>query len=520
MKNYTLFLGLCLAFFLSNRVYAQPGLQVLKGTNNTASNTGGYAWIGNPNSLHLSLDNNEIQARSGNNANTLFLNYYGGNISLVDNNNNANGNVGIGTSSPQSKVHIKGDGGILSLEGTNQAFLEFYPKGYASGQKGYIGYSTAENNNTLTIENSLFDIDVESSNFINLYAGEGIFLSSVDDVAIAPEENIILNPNGRVGILTSSPADILTIDGTGFDNNGSSAVLGIISGNGAQRMLFDGNEIDALADGLFINNNTDENIILANGGGRVTVGTDTSPDFLLEVTGSAGKPGGGSWSNSSDRRLKKDIEDFKDGLEQILEIRPVWYRYNGMYGLPTEERYVGIIAQEMQEVAPYTITPYIETDDETGEQAEYLSYDGTAVTYMLVNAVQEQQEIIEAVKKENKELKDRLAKIEALLFDKDKKANASTSSNSTILTAAKLLDNQPNPFSEGTTLRYFIPENVQNAALHITNTNGETIKVININQKGQGQVTLEAYTLSAGNYFYSLVLDGKILETKQMILVK
>ena len=70
----------------------------------------------------------------------------------------------------------------------------------------------------------------------------------------------------------------LDIEGTGTDNNGTTAPLRIISGNGAQRMLIDGNDIDALADGLFLNNNTDQDVVLARGGGRVIVP-------VLEITG-------------------------------------------------------------------------------------------------------------------------------------------------------------------------------------------------------------------------------------------
>src|SRR5262249_33723883 len=48
------------------------------------------------------------------------------------------------------------------------------------------------------------------------------------------------------------------------------------------------------------------------------------------VLGSAYKPGGGSWSATSDRRVKKDIAEFRPGLAAIEEIHPVTYRYNGL----------------------------------------------------------------------------------------------------------------------------------------------------------------------------------------------
>ncbi|MEN0047678.1 MAG: tail fiber domain-containing protein [Bacteroidota bacterium] len=237
------------------------------------------------------------------------------------------------------------------------------------------------------------------------------------------------------------------------------------------------------------------------------------PNFNLDVSGTAGKIGGGVWSTSSDRRLKKDVEKFEDGLDQILKIRPVWYRYNGLYGMPTKEKYVGIIAQEMQKVAPYTITPYLATDEKTGNQKEFLSYNGTAVTYMLVNAIQEQQELIEAKEEQIEDLETRLARLEAILLQ-----NKSSSTQKEQLSSARLVQNTPNPFNEKTNIQYFIPKETNTATLRITGANGRIIKEIPITATGEGQIELETSTLNIGNYFYSLLLDGQLFETKQMIL--
>jgi len=339
----------------------------------------------------------------------------------------------------------------------------------------------------------------------------------------------ILDGTGRIGIGTSSPQGKLHVEGdlfvdiinmgTNLSTNklelyrldNSSYSIGVVSG----RMQFNiGNPqarygfYDQLVNG--------EEIFTIQGSGSTGLG-DISPDYTLDVNGSAGKPGGGDWSNASDSRLKQDIEDYKDGLAQILKIRPVWYRYNGKFGLPTKPRYVGIIAQEMQEVAPYTVTPYIETDDETGETGEYLSYDGSAVTYMLVNAVQEQQTQIETLNKalevktqEIEDLNARLARLEALLGN-NKNTNATLSS-------ARLEQNQPNPFNSNTVVRYFIPETVRQAEIRIFDISGKLIKTIAIDSRGEGQAALQAQTLSAGTYLYSLVLDGQVLDSKQMVL--
>ncbi len=373
-----------------------------------------------------------------------------------------------------------------------------------------IGNNALETNTTGNFNTALgLNADVSSSNLSNATA-------IGYNAKVSQSNSLVLGNGAKVGIGTSAPSDLLTVDGTGLDNDGVNAVFKIISGNGAQQMLFDGNEIDAVADGIFMNNNTDENIIMVKGGGRVTVGTDTSPDYLLEVTGSAGKPGGGFWSNSSDRRLKKDIEDYKDGLQELLQIRPVWYRYNGKFGLPPEERYVGVIAQEIQEVAPYTVTPYMETDEETGESGEYLSYNGTAVTYMLVNAVQEQQKTIEEQQTEIEELK---KLIYSLLENKDSgSSNPQLNEQATSLTDAQLFPNQPNPFTEKTLIRYYIPEGSVKSEIRITSLAGKVIKAVPVQATGEGQLTVNAQSLSAGTYLYSLLVDGELIATEKMVL--
>src|ERR1051326_395114 len=67
------------------------------------------------------------------------------------------------------------------------------------------------------------------------------------------------------------------------------------------------------------------------------------------------KPTSGSWSGASDSRVKKNITDFKDGLNVIRNIKPVNYEFNGMGGLPTGKTNIGVIAQDVQKVAPYCI---------------------------------------------------------------------------------------------------------------------------------------------------------------------
>ena len=83
---------------------------------------------------------------------------------------------------------------------------------------------------------------------------------------------------------------------------------------------------------------------------------------------------------------------------------------------------------------------------------------------------------------------------------------------------AQIYQNQPNPFSNQTMISYFIPNEVQTAYLQIQDVNGQLIKHIEIDHRGNGQIELTTALLSKGSYSYTLIIDGQILGTKQMIL--
>ena len=152
--------------------------------------------------------------------------------------------------------------------------------------------------------------------------------------------------------------------------------------------------------------------------GRVGIGT-TSPDQMLSVNGNASKVGGGTWATFSDRRMKQDINPFSDGLSVLKGIRPVTFRYNGKLGYPTDKTYVGVIAQEIQSVAPYTVDTFrARLDPNDGEETDILRFDGSALTYIAINAIKELDAKVDELRelqKENQNLSSRLAQLEALV---------------------------------------------------------------------------------------------------------
>jgi hypothetical protein len=80
-----------------------------------------------------------------------------------------------------------------------------------------------------------------------------------------------------------------------------------------------------------------------------------------------------------------------------------------------------------------------------------------------------------------------------------------------------LLQNYPNPFDESTVVYYFIPENVMDAKITFTDAKGNVIKTVTIQNRGEGSLNVFAPDLRKGIYTYSIVADGRLIDSKQMI---
>jgi len=84
---------------------------------------------------------------------------------------------------------------------------------------------------------------------------------------------------------------------------------------------------------------------------------DTSTPLV--VFGDAAKQAGGSsWTTFSDRRLKQDVVAYDRGLEDVLRLRPVRFRYrdDDRRGLEAGREHVGFVAQEVRDVVPEAVT--------------------------------------------------------------------------------------------------------------------------------------------------------------------
>jgi hypothetical protein len=129
--------------------------------------------------------------------------------------------------------------------------------------------------------------------------------------------------------------------------------------------------------------------------GNVVVGSEAdlpgAGTAVLQVAGEAFKltPGQNVWQVPSDARLKEDVRDLDVGLAQLRQVRPVRFRCNGRAGAPAGLAGVGVIGQEVEKIFPEMIRRV--PGDVAGEPGleDLRIYDGSALTYILVNAVKE-----------------------------------------------------------------------------------------------------------------------------------
>jgi len=249
-------------------------------------------------------------------------------------------------------------------------------------------------------------------------------------------------------------------------------------------------------------------------GGNVGIGGLVNPAAKLHVNGDIIAS---AVITPSMKSLKSNIDNFSLGLDQIMDINPMSYVYNGKGGITSERIHFGVIAEEFQKIVPEAVFAYAykEADDEGNvlSTEEFLSVDEKAITYMLVNAVKEQQAIINAQA-------EKLSALEEVVNT----LGSSTEINRTNVTLsdfdlAELQQNIPNPFALNTQIEYTIPSKANNSQMIIYNTEGRIMKTLNLNHVGLGVLSVDASDLPAGTYTYQLVVDGKKIDSSKMVVV-
>lgn len=265
--------------------------------------------------------------------------------------------------------------------------------------------------------------------------------------------------------------------------------------------------------------------------------------------------------NASDGRFKENVTENVKGLEFIKKLRPVTYNMNtsmlddfliqnmpdsikslhkqGMdFTASTAVIHSGFIAQELEQAAQevgFNSSIVHAPDNESSHYA--VNY--AEIVVPLVKAVQELSSENDNLKEENniqdsintslqQQLNDLKALISACCTAQSTKSMMQESVVDGLVSHSKdvelsskniiVLDqNVPNPFADQTVINYYLPDNSNRAQILFLDQSGKLIKVVDLTEKGQGQLNVFANDLSNGIYTYSLIVDGKTMETKKMV---
>jgi hypothetical protein len=244
-----------------------------------------------------------------------------------------------------------------------------------------------------------------------------------------------------------------------------------------------------------------------------------------------------SWTAYSDARIKTKVKENVPGLEFINLLKPVTYHFD----VDKQNELMGVIRNEkvegMYDIEKITFTGFLAQDVETA--AKKVNYDFSGLdksgeilglryaefVVPLVKAVQELSEENESLKRENENFESRITQLEKLISkqgivlsntptEEIYKQSATIENETGVATLAQ---NVPNPFTGKTNIAYYVPETAQQAHIKIANATGVSLFLAEV-RLGNGVLEVDATQLAAGTYSYTLMVDGKVVDTKLMVI--
>jgi hypothetical protein len=236
-----------------------------------------------------------------------------------------------------------------------------------------------------------------------------------------------------------------------------------------------------------------------------------------------------SWSTLSDGRFKREIREDISGLDFVNKLRPVSYMIDRtaiqkFLGEPDSIanskfankqkpiRQTGFVAQEVDALVKKSGYVFSGVDVPKNDKDPYtIRYAEFVIP--LVKAV---QELSAKNDEREKQIAEQQKQIDLLLKQLGKIEEGGGTKSSEI----SLLQNNPNPFSVNTEIKMVLPETAGSANIIVYNLEGKQLKQLQVKGRGNVSTTILGNELNAGMYIYALIVDGKVVDTKRMILTK
>ncbi|MGQ3012812.1 MAG: tail fiber domain-containing protein [Flavobacteriales bacterium] len=380
---------------------------------------------------------------------------------------NMDGKVGIGIQNPSAKLHVNGDMRIASLAGTGTRMVITDANGLLSSQA-----LPALTNQTLS------------------FGGTNLSISDGNTVSLAPLMQTLSLSGNNLSISGGNAVSLVSFK----DNLGNhTATTNLLMNNngvhGINYLRFNsGQELNAYSTGgIYTNSN-------------FGVGGAPSSGYNLQVYGSIYCST--TLTEGSDKRFKQNIVPIGNALSVIRRLSGVTYRFKKddfeAFRFDDKE-HSGFIAQDMQNVLPHLVS--------IGDDG-YLSIRYTGIIPYLSEGIKEQQDIIE---QQNLRIEKLEEQVRVLM-------NAGRVPDTEQSVEAQLFQNEPNPFGESTRIRCLLPEGTMEARMVFYSIAGVKLKEIPLAGAGEHTVVVSSGELSADIYVYSLIVNGKLADTKKMIV--
>jgi hypothetical protein len=250
------------------------------------------------------------------------------------------------------------------------------------------------------------------------------------------------------------------------------------------------------------------------------------------------------WTNFSDGRYKKNIQQNVPGLAFIKKLTPITYTLdiNGIEAKLHENTKSPdknlaasdpAVQQSMQEKSSVTYTGFVAQDVEKAADSIGFVFSGIdkpkdvnqsfyGLRYgdFVVPLVKAVQELSASSDKKDSTISTMQGQLDSLQTQINELRSLILARNSSVMSGASLDQNAPNPSSNMTTIGYNLPQGVSSAKMQITDISGNILRIVPLYGVGRNTVTIDTSGFASGTYTYSLLINGQLAGTRKMIAAR